>query len=122
MKPYLKGFHLLLETWQGGCNTKGWKLKEGSVQTVMAKLLGDNMGGMGNSFEGEDGAMSSSFIIWSEHHVVSCHGARVLLRVSKHPSLDSTRIWKLFSSLCIVQNNVAKGKERQLCNDGILWL
>jgi hypothetical protein len=26
MKPYLKGFHLSLETWRGGCNSKGWKL------------------------------------------------------------------------------------------------
>ncbi len=26
MKPYLKGFHLSLETWRGGCNSEGWKL------------------------------------------------------------------------------------------------
>jgi hypothetical protein len=25
MKPYLKGFHLSLETWRGGRNHKGWK-------------------------------------------------------------------------------------------------
>jgi len=27
MKPYLKGFHLSLETWRGGRDTKGWKIK-----------------------------------------------------------------------------------------------
>ena len=26
MKPYLKGFHLSLETWRGGRDSKGWKL------------------------------------------------------------------------------------------------
>jgi hypothetical protein len=26
MKPYLKGFHLSLETWRGGCKSEGWKL------------------------------------------------------------------------------------------------
>jgi hypothetical protein len=26
MKPYLKGFHLSLETWQEGCDEEGWKL------------------------------------------------------------------------------------------------
>jgi hypothetical protein len=26
MKPYLKGFHLTLETWRGGHNSKGWRL------------------------------------------------------------------------------------------------
>ena len=26
MKPYLKGFHLSLETWRGGRDREGWKL------------------------------------------------------------------------------------------------
>ncbi len=26
LKPYLKGFHLLLETWRGGRDAEGWKL------------------------------------------------------------------------------------------------
>jgi hypothetical protein len=26
MKPYLKGFHLLLETWREGRDEEGWKL------------------------------------------------------------------------------------------------
>ncbi len=26
MKPYLKGFYLILETWRGGRNSKCWKL------------------------------------------------------------------------------------------------
>jgi hypothetical protein len=29
MKPYLKGFHLLLEMWRGGRDAKGWKIKLG---------------------------------------------------------------------------------------------
>jgi hypothetical protein len=29
MKPYLKEFHLSLETWQGNCDSEGWKLKAG---------------------------------------------------------------------------------------------
>ncbi len=32
MKPYLKGFHLSLETWRGGCNSKGWKLPKQQEQ------------------------------------------------------------------------------------------
>jgi hypothetical protein len=27
MKPYLKGFHLSLEMWQGNCVIEGWKVK-----------------------------------------------------------------------------------------------
>ena len=27
MKPYLKGFHLLLETWRGGRDEEGWKIR-----------------------------------------------------------------------------------------------
>ncbi len=30
MVPYLKGFHLTLEMWRGGRDTKGWKLKKSS--------------------------------------------------------------------------------------------
>ncbi len=26
MVPYLKGFHLTIETWRGGRDAKGWKL------------------------------------------------------------------------------------------------
>lgn len=26
LKPYLKGFHLSLETWRGGRDAEGWKL------------------------------------------------------------------------------------------------
>jgi hypothetical protein len=29
MVPYLKGFHLTIEIWQGGRDAKGWKLKTG---------------------------------------------------------------------------------------------
>ncbi len=32
MKPYLKGFHLSLETWRGGRNSKGWKLPKQQEQ------------------------------------------------------------------------------------------
>jgi hypothetical protein len=28
MVPYLKGFHLTIETWRGGRDSKGWKLRE----------------------------------------------------------------------------------------------
>jgi len=28
MVPYLKGIHLSLETWRGGRDEKGWKIKE----------------------------------------------------------------------------------------------
>jgi hypothetical protein len=27
LKPYLKGFHLLFETWRGDRDSKGWKVK-----------------------------------------------------------------------------------------------
>jgi hypothetical protein len=29
MKLYLKGYHLSLKTWQGNCDSEGWKLKGG---------------------------------------------------------------------------------------------
>ena len=32
MKPYLKGFHLLLETWRSNRSTDGWK--EGGVRNM----------------------------------------------------------------------------------------
>ena len=28
MVPYLKGIHLSLETWRGGRDEEGWKIKE----------------------------------------------------------------------------------------------
>ena len=31
MKPYLKGFHLSLETWRGGRDHEGWKAKPRST-------------------------------------------------------------------------------------------
>ena len=31
MKPYLKGFHLSLEMWRGGRDSKGWKTKLGKI-------------------------------------------------------------------------------------------
>ena len=31
MKPYLKGFHLSMETWQGGRDEEGWKLPPGAL-------------------------------------------------------------------------------------------
>jgi hypothetical protein len=31
LKPYLKGFHLSLETWRGGRNPKGWKERERQI-------------------------------------------------------------------------------------------
>jgi hypothetical protein len=34
MVPYLKGFHLTIEMWQGGCNAEGWKLKESDNASV----------------------------------------------------------------------------------------
>jgi len=36
MKPYLKGFHLSLETWRGGRDEEGWKLRarEGAANVV----------------------------------------------------------------------------------------
>jgi hypothetical protein len=32
LKPYLKGFHLSLETWRGGRNDEGWKERPQLVQ------------------------------------------------------------------------------------------
>jgi hypothetical protein len=49
MKPYVKGFHLSLETWRGGRDSKGWKLpkhqesvtKEGGVDATTTSTLDD---------------------------------------------------------------------------------
>ena len=32
MKPYLKGFHLSLESWRGGRDAEGWKVGNGAVR------------------------------------------------------------------------------------------
>jgi len=39
MKPYLKGFHLSLETWRGGRDEEGWKMtpKEAEQEAARAK-------------------------------------------------------------------------------------
>ena len=34
MKPYLKGFHLSLESWRAGKNSEGWKLRLGEAEAV----------------------------------------------------------------------------------------
>ena len=34
MKPYLKGFHLSLESWRAGKNSEGWKLRPGEAEAV----------------------------------------------------------------------------------------
>jgi hypothetical protein len=30
MIPYLKGFHLTIEMWRGGCNLEGWRTRDDS--------------------------------------------------------------------------------------------
>jgi hypothetical protein len=40
MKPYLKGFHLSLETWRGGRDSEGWKLPQhGDLESKDEGLL-----------------------------------------------------------------------------------
>jgi hypothetical protein len=34
MVPYLKGFHLTIETWRGGRDAKGWKLSAGDEDSL----------------------------------------------------------------------------------------
>ncbi len=34
MVPYLKGFHLTIEMWRGGCDSKGWKLKASNASSL----------------------------------------------------------------------------------------
>lgn len=41
--PYLKGSHLLAETWCGNCNEEGWKLKVKSNQNNESSVGEDNM-------------------------------------------------------------------------------
>ena len=40
MKPYLKGFHLSLETWQGGRDKEGWKALAEATQAGVSKEEG----------------------------------------------------------------------------------
>ena len=37
MKPYLKGFHLSLESWRGGCDEEGWKIKREKTREAQAQ-------------------------------------------------------------------------------------
>ena len=41
MKPYLKGFHLLLETWRGGWDAEGWKTKPGKIKETETRAGGE---------------------------------------------------------------------------------
>jgi len=34
MVPYLRGFHLTIEMWCGGCDPKGWKLRPGDASAL----------------------------------------------------------------------------------------
>ncbi len=38
LKPYLKGFHLLLETWQGRRDSEGWKVRTWETDNNTAQL------------------------------------------------------------------------------------
>ncbi len=38
MIPYLKGFHLMIEMWQGGRDAKGWKLKCSDDSSINSNL------------------------------------------------------------------------------------
>jgi hypothetical protein len=61
MKPYLKGFHLSLETWRGGRDSEGWKLtkhqesvaKEGGADATTSSL--DDPKVVTHSLTGHDG-------------------------------------------------------------------
>jgi hypothetical protein len=56
MKPYLKGFHLLLETWRGGRDTEGWRLKGKPAQIVMDGLPVEELEDTDEGVQGEEGA------------------------------------------------------------------
>ncbi len=38
MVPYLKGFHITIEMWQGGQDAEGWKLKTGDDSSVSSNV------------------------------------------------------------------------------------
>jgi hypothetical protein len=66
MKPYLKGFHLSLETWRGGQDDKGWKATPKfyeeepvtSMEEVKSMLMIDAASQMGNNSGGPPGGFT----------------------------------------------------------------
>jgi hypothetical protein len=66
MKPYLKGFHLSLETWRGGRDDEGWKATPKfyeeepvtSMEEVTSTLMIDAAGQMGNNSGGPPGGFT----------------------------------------------------------------
>jgi hypothetical protein len=71
MKPYLKGFHLLLETWRGGRDEEGCKIKtekEGKTSAQVAKdLLEGDEGGLEVFADREEVKTRFLTQVWSDN-------------------------------------------------------
>jgi hypothetical protein len=77
MKPYLKGFHLSLETWRGGQDAKGWRLRETPHQDPTDNPISEEMAEAGVNIDGfqEEGAVESMDDIKLWHLICSSTGS-----------------------------------------------
>ncbi len=76
MKPYLKGFHLSLETWRGGQDAEGWRLRETPHQDLTGNQILEEMAEVGVEIDGfqEEGAVESMNDIKLWHLICSSTG------------------------------------------------
>jgi hypothetical protein len=95
MKPHLKGFHLSLETWRGGQDAKGWRLRETPHQDLMDDPILEEMAKAGVDIDGfqEEGAVESMEDIKLWHLIRSSTGSS---SSSKGPILGLTAAVRRF--------------------------
>jgi hypothetical protein len=104
MKPYLKGFHLSLETWRGGQDAKGWRLRETPCQDPMDYPILEEMAEAGVDIDGfqEEGAVESMDDIKLWHLIHSSTG--VPSQALQQLCQGSVKTWKHSYSFCKVRN------------------
>jgi hypothetical protein len=81
MVPYLKGFHLTIEMWQGGRDADGWKLQSGDDLLVNLSVSLSSLDVMRAGGHGMDlGSAALSLLLGSEDKDVAAANHRVGLK------------------------------------------
>jgi hypothetical protein len=81
MVPYLKGFHLTIEMWQGGRDADGWKLRSGDDSLVNSSVSLSSLDVTQAGGHGLDlGSAASSSLFGSEDEDIAAANHRVRLK------------------------------------------
>jgi hypothetical protein len=101
MVPYLKGYHLMIEMWQGGQDADGWKLKEGDDLSIVSLQLVSSLDVSRAGAHGMDlnlGALYSLLLGTDENEATINHQLGVKLG-NKHLYAPQDRFTKLVPRL-----------------------